>query len=265
MARLNKERRLINSLRGRGSNVPVPLSDGIVLPNSSNVEDFARKDRASTGITSSQLAADAVDSAAMGIVTTKGDLLGYSTVPARLGVGSNDDVLTADSGEATGMKWAAASGGGGWTLISSTTKTGSDDFTISGLSGVRLMILMRMDVQVSTSDWRLQFNGITSSTYNAMSHREDSISTDSGATSARFINSGTGAVYGCGQIFAHVGTDNTTDNLTWSGTYGHGGTHIAVFTGTNTTAASSFTSITFLTDQVNSFSGVISIYKIAES
>jgi hypothetical protein len=41
-------------------------------------------------------------------LTTKGDLWGYSTVDARLPVGNNDEVLTADSGETLGVKWAAA-------------------------------------------------------------------------------------------------------------------------------------------------------------
>lgn len=43
--------------------------------------------------------------------TTKGDLATFSTVNARLGVGSNDQVLTADSTAATGLKWATATGG----------------------------------------------------------------------------------------------------------------------------------------------------------
>lgn len=43
-------------------------------------------------------------------LTTKGDLLAYSTAAARLGVGTNGQVLTADSAEVTGLKWAAASG-----------------------------------------------------------------------------------------------------------------------------------------------------------
>lgn len=45
-----------------------------------------------------------------GIVTNKGDVLTFSTVPARLGVGADGLVLTAASGEATGLKWASAGG-----------------------------------------------------------------------------------------------------------------------------------------------------------
>jgi hypothetical protein len=45
-------------------------------------------------------------------LTTKGDLYTYSTTDARLGVGTNGQVLTADSTAATGLKWATAAGGG---------------------------------------------------------------------------------------------------------------------------------------------------------
>ena len=45
-------------------------------------------------------------------LTTKGDLFTFSTLDARLGVGANNTVLTADSAEATGLKWAAPAGGG---------------------------------------------------------------------------------------------------------------------------------------------------------
>lgn len=44
-------------------------------------------------------------------LTTKGDLFTFSTVDARVGVGANGTVLTADSAEATGLKWAAPAGG----------------------------------------------------------------------------------------------------------------------------------------------------------
>ena len=58
-------------------------------------------------------------------LTTKGDLYTYSTTDARLGVGTNGQILTADSAEATGLKWATAASGGGMTLISTTTLTGA--------------------------------------------------------------------------------------------------------------------------------------------
>ena len=44
-------------------------------------------------------------------LTTKGDLYTYSTTDARLGVGTNGQVLTADSTAGTGLKWATAASG----------------------------------------------------------------------------------------------------------------------------------------------------------
>jgi hypothetical protein len=44
-------------------------------------------------------------------LTTKGDLFGYDTDVERIPIGANDEVLTADSTQALGLKWAAAAGG----------------------------------------------------------------------------------------------------------------------------------------------------------
>jgi len=44
-------------------------------------------------------------------LTTKGDTHGYSTTNARIPIGSNDQVLTADSTTALGLKWATSVGG----------------------------------------------------------------------------------------------------------------------------------------------------------
>ena len=72
-------------------------------------------------------------------LTTKGDVFTFSTVDARLGVGANGTVLTADSAETTGLKWAAPAGGGKVLQVvygSSTTSTtvSSTSFTDTNLS-----------------------------------------------------------------------------------------------------------------------------------
>ena len=43
------------------------------------------------------------------VLTTKGDLATYSTTRIREGVGTNNQVLTADSAQASGIKWATPS------------------------------------------------------------------------------------------------------------------------------------------------------------
>ena len=43
-------------------------------------------------------------------LTTKGDLHGFSSENTRIPIGDNDQVLTADSAQALGLKWAAAAG-----------------------------------------------------------------------------------------------------------------------------------------------------------
>jgi hypothetical protein len=72
-------------------------------------------------------------------LTTKGDLFTFTTVDARLGVGANGTVLTADSAEATGLKWAAPAGGGKVLQVvnvtnSTNTTSASSSFADTGLS-----------------------------------------------------------------------------------------------------------------------------------
>ncbi len=62
---------------------------------------------------------DTVNPIAETIIDAKGDLIlgSASDAAARLAIGTNDQVLTADSTQSTGVKWADASGGGGILVV----------------------------------------------------------------------------------------------------------------------------------------------------
>lgn len=66
------------------------------------------------------------------IVDAKGDIIAATAAdtPARLAVGTNGQVLTADSAEATGLKWATTSSGS-FTLITSNSFTASSAVNIN--------------------------------------------------------------------------------------------------------------------------------------
>ena len=67
-------------------------------------------------------------------LTTKGDLYGFSTVPARVPVGTNGQVLTADSTNANGVAWATASSGAPVQLATASL-AGVSTYTFSSISG----------------------------------------------------------------------------------------------------------------------------------
>ena len=102
----------------------------------------------------------------------KGDLVAGSATndAAVLGVGANNTVLTADSAEATGLKWATPAAGGGMTLINTggTTLTGSS-VTVSSIPGTykNLHIVVRSPRPNSdNSSTNLRFNSDSGSNYN---------------------------------------------------------------------------------------------------
>jgi hypothetical protein len=97
-------------------------------------------------------------------LTTKGDLYTFSTVDARLGVGANDTVLTADSAEATGLKWAAPAGGGGMTQIATGSFTGSSVLISSIPTTYKdlALVVRSLGNSINNENARIRFNNDSS-------------------------------------------------------------------------------------------------------
>ena len=86
------------------------------------------------------------------LIDAKGDIIAATAAdtPARLAVGSNNTVLTADSAEATGLKWATPASGG-MTLLSTTTLSGAST-TISSISqSYNYLLVNYYDITTSTN------------------------------------------------------------------------------------------------------------------
>lgn len=103
-------------------------------------------------------------------IDAKGDLIagtGADTF-SRLAIGTNNQILTADSAAATGMKWAtpaAPATNKTFSLLSSATASGQT-YTVSGLSGYDQIMLVVGGLSAN-GDWAasLRLNGDSSAIY----------------------------------------------------------------------------------------------------
>lgn len=105
-----------------------------------------------------------VDTTGSSPLTTKGDIYGYDTAPARIPVGTNGQILTADSTQALGVKWASAAGStASWTLLNAggTALSGSST-SITGISGQnQLKIIIDKGQGAASAKYTCTFNNDT--------------------------------------------------------------------------------------------------------
>ena len=108
-------------------------------------------------------AVDAADSTSP--LTTKGDLYGFSTLDARIPIGTNNQVLTADSTQALGLKWATPSSGGKvlqvvYATYTTYTRNSTSTYADTGLTATitpsastsKVLIMMYQQIDKSSND-----------------------------------------------------------------------------------------------------------------
>jgi hypothetical protein len=126
------------------------------------------------------------------ILDAKGDLISATAAdtPARLAIGTDGQVLTADSTASTGIKWATPATAGGMTLLSTTSLTGAST-TVSSISTSYKDLKLVFEGVYSASDgvfMQLQLNGDTGNNYAWQNYSTaDAQASGSGTTNASYM------------------------------------------------------------------------------
>jgi hypothetical protein len=161
---------------------------------------------AGTGISGGGTSGDVTVTNSMATaIDAKGDIIagtGADTF-ARLAVGTNGQVLTAASGQATGLQWATAAAGG-MTLISTTSFTGSTISLTSIPSTYKTLVLWITSLYgANTNNLNVTFNGDTTNP------GYGSLGANAINTSYNLSGSGGSAI----STFQYLNTSNNSDSF----------------------------------------------------
>jgi len=142
-------------------------------------------------------------------LTTKGDLYGYSTTNARVAVGTNGQVLTADSTAAVGVSWAT---GGGMTSLATGSLSGASVSLTSISSSYNDLVLVIRNFLPATANTSLQatFNSDSGTRYATEVLTQGTVTFT--GTSAR-ISQGSSNSVAQGLLVCRV--PNYTNTTTW--------------------------------------------------
>jgi len=187
-------------------------------------------------------------------MATKGHVMigDGSGVPSMLAVGSNDQVLTADSGEGTGVKWATPGGSAGLVFIATVVASNDASLTLTGITSTYDTYLWTASQIVPASndvdmyarcgagsidsgsgnyEWHLQYSRTSVSTYEAVNSASSTFMQVGGNTAIGGLGNASGEGAGFA-IWIHAPTDGTMK-------VGFSGSHVMV-NGSGTPAGGPF-------------------------
>jgi hypothetical protein len=140
------------------------------------------------------------------LVDAKGDLIAATAADtvARLAVGANGTVLTAASGQATGLEWATPASGA-YTLLSTTTLSGATTniTSISGSYKFLYVVYFGVYGTVNGNEVKIRFNNDSGANYAVRKVRTDGnqvASTEDGIVLTRLSNTNSANSYAVGTL-----------------------------------------------------------------